>query len=261
MRERDLLCARIGVRAECVRCVSASGLFPESFPLLSPLATSPAQGRQDGCETALVGGAKPVSLVETERRLGDLQDRGPLDPLQVHRDQFFPRVTFIAGGLLGNGVLSLELAIRPPWDALLVKRDRLGKELIAILRQRLDVDAGCLYRPEPPAAGFIAQVGVAIRGADENNIGAARSLPAGHKRDDSARRARLMNDFNSEASALFIACISATSINHLPRKCCDTSLPAVTSGKLSLNHSPPSTLQAVDFMIPCGPSSTIIWSA
>ena len=35
------------------------------------------------------------------------------------------------------------------------------------------------------------------------------------------------------ASALPIACISGTSSSHLPRKCCDASLPLVMSGRLS----------------------------
>jgi hypothetical protein len=54
---------------------------------------------------------------------------------------------------------------------------------------------------------------------------------------------------------------SETSISHLPRKCCDTSLPAVTSGRLSEKYAPPSMPHAVDLRVPSDPSRTGMWSA
>src|SRR4051794_38096525 len=44
---------------------------------------------------------------------------------------------------------------------------------------------------------------------------------------------REMNDFKRAASARPMACISATSISHLPRRCCDASFPVLMSGSAS----------------------------
>src|SRR5262245_5674035 len=70
-----------------------------------------------------------------------------------------------------------------------------------------------------------------------------------------------MKLLSNDVSALLIACISATSISQLPRRCWLTSLPVVISGSLSENQSPARMAQAVLLSVPCGPSSTSIWSA
>src|SRR5260370_36023585 len=53
-----------------------------------------------------------------------------------------------------------------------------------------------------------------------------------------------MKALSKVASARPMACISETSISHLPRKCCETSFPDVTSGRLSEKYVPPSISRA-----------------
>jgi len=70
----------------------------------------------------------------------------------------------------------------------------------------------------------------------------------------------VMNALSNALSARFMACISDTSISHFPRMCCDASLLSLTSGRASENHGSPNARQAVDFIVPCNPSSTGMWS-
>src|SRR5260370_33557415 len=53
-----------------------------------------------------------------------------------------------------------------------------------------------------------------------------------------------MKALSKVASARPMACISETSISHLPRKCYETSFPDVTSGRLSDKFVPPSMSRA-----------------
>jgi len=60
-----------------------------------------------------------------------------------------------------------------------------------------------------------------------------------------------MKALRCSPSARLVALNSATSISHLPRMCCAASLSRRTSGKLSENHCPASTLHPVDLPAPC----------
>ena len=67
-------------------------------------------------------------------------------------------------------MLGLEGAVRPPRHASPVEIDRLGEELVAVLAQAVDVDLAALHRPEPAAAGFVAQIAGPIGRADEQAL-------------------------------------------------------------------------------------------
>ena len=73
-----------------------------------------------------------------------------------------------------------------------------------------------LDRPEAPSASFVPQIGVAIRGADENALARLDHFLAAVARAIAFRLVRVMKAFSCAASARLIACISATSISHLP---------------------------------------------
>src|SRR5262249_28834389 len=84
--------------------------------------------------------------------------------------RLFPGIAFIARVLLDPGVFVLEFLVRPPWLASLVFDDGFGKQQITVLFQRIDIDAACRHRPEPAAAGLVAQVNIIVRGADEHTL-------------------------------------------------------------------------------------------
>src|SRR5262249_49137646 len=131
------------------------------------LAPPPPERGQHGGDAPGVSGPEAVDLFEIERRFGDLQDRCAADGNEKLGDGLFPRIAFIAGGLLVFDVLLLEFAIRPPVLASAIERDSLGEELVAILRQRLDIDARGLDWPEPASTGFVAEISFAIGAADK----------------------------------------------------------------------------------------------
>ena len=158
-------------------------------------------------------------------------------------------------------MLRSKVFVGPPAFACVEARHGLGEQLIAISRQGIDVDGSGLDRPEAPAAGFVAQIGVPVGGADENALPRSRSPPCARSSAGIVRSCRVMKALSRAVSARSMACISETSISHLPRRCCCASLPTLTSGRLSENHSPPRMPQAVLFSVPCGPSRTIMWSA
>jgi hypothetical protein len=60
--------------------------------------------------------------------------------------------------------------VRPPLFAVVARLHGFRKELIAVARERLDIDNSRLDRPEAPSSGLIAQIGIPVRGADENAL-------------------------------------------------------------------------------------------
>jgi hypothetical protein len=67
-------------------------------------------------------------------------------------------------------VRPLEVAVRPPRHAAAVELHRLGEQLVAIDRQRINRDGAGNQRPEATAAGFVAQIAFFIGGADEDAL-------------------------------------------------------------------------------------------
>ena len=65
---------------------------------------------------------------------------------------------------------SPRMLVGPPLAALPVKLHRFGKQLIAVLRERIGVDDGDLHGPEPSSAGFVAQINCLVRRADEDAL-------------------------------------------------------------------------------------------
>ena len=122
-------------------------------------------------------------------------------------------------------MLLFEVLVGPPRGAAAIKMDRLGEELIAVARQRICRDRMSFHRPEPSAACLVAQVGVAIGGADEDALprldnfltAVARSIALLLPRNEGLEQGGL-GACSSRASRL-------TSISHLPRRCWETSFP------------------------------------
>ena len=113
-----------------------------------------------------------------------------------------------------------------------------------------------LDRPEAAAAGLVAQVGVLVGGADEDALArldhllaaVARPVALDRAGDEGLQRRRLglverghLGDLDQPLAAQVLRDVLAG---------------VRMSGRLSENHWPPRTAQAVDFSAPCGPSST-----
>ena len=84
-------------------------------------------------------------------------------------DALLPGVGFEARLLLRLDVLVFEGPVRPPLFAVVVRLHGFRKELIAVARQRLDIDNSRLDRPEAPSSGLIAQIGISFRSLDDRS--------------------------------------------------------------------------------------------
>jgi hypothetical protein len=117
------------------------------------------------------GHARAVRFV-AESPDGDLHDRGSriVQLAEKDPDWLFPSIGFVAHFLFGLDMFALKLFVRPPWDALSMEIDSFGKELIAIAFEGVEIDPPGFQRPEPPTAGFVAQIGVLIGRTDEDGL-------------------------------------------------------------------------------------------
>src|SRR5262245_29126700 len=88
----------------------------------------------------------------------DLEKRRSGFAGEEHGNRWLPHVRLEPRLLLGGDALLLEFSGRPPGEAAAKERYCFGKQLIAITAQVVDVDGPGLDRPEPPVAGFVAQV-------------------------------------------------------------------------------------------------------
>jgi hypothetical protein len=75
-------------------------------------------------------------------------------------------------------VLAFEIAVWPPIHAGAIESDDLGKELLAIGFQGIWPNGADFERPEAAAAGFVAQVGVAVGGTDKDALARLNNFPA-----------------------------------------------------------------------------------
>ena len=129
------------------------------IPLAGSRFTSlfPSQGGHDGGEASLIGGPyaivggaahRPRLTLFVGRRLDLVLERADEHLQQAHpglagevvADDGFPRIAFIAGGLLGHGVFKLEFSIRPPSAAGAIEVHRFGEELVAVVVEAVDID-------------------------------------------------------------------------------------------------------------------------
>ena len=132
--------------------------------------------------------ARPIRFVSNPRpSRATCADHDPAFAVEVFADVLFPGIRLVALLLLGLDVLALELPIRPPWLAVPVELDGLGEELVAVAGKLSDIDAPGFHGPEAPAAGFVAQIGVLVRCADENALPRLDRPPCGRSSAGSVR--------------------------------------------------------------------------
>jgi hypothetical protein len=67
-------------------------------------------------------------------------------------------------------MFGLEVAIGPPFSASAILMDRLGEELVAIMRQRVGIDRAYLNGPKAAPACFVTKMRVFVRCPDENAL-------------------------------------------------------------------------------------------
>src|SRR5262245_53381871 len=67
-------------------------------------------------------------------------------------------------------MLTLELPVRPPPLLMPIAFDGLGEELVAVVRERRNIDVSGLERPISAAAGLVAQIVVLVCGANEDAL-------------------------------------------------------------------------------------------
>jgi hypothetical protein len=132
-------------------CHASCGFDPPSGVHVS-FSWSPSERCHDGCDTALVSGADAL-LLETESLDSDRADGRLGQWTQMLRDRLFPRVAFVARGLLRLDLFALKVSVRPPRHVGPVQHDGFGKQLVAIPAQTIDVDFSTADRPEAPPAG------------------------------------------------------------------------------------------------------------
>jgi hypothetical protein len=161
-------------KSAVVRCSLWCSCFdPPSFPL--PIGASvgslsfPAEVLHCRSNPVLIGFPDP-RRVHVQPLLRDLPDRSSGHCLEIGSNRLFPDVGFVSLRLLWNDVHSLEILIRPPRLAGAISNDCFGKHLIAIASEFVRGDNPSSDRPEPAAAGLVAQIPVAIGGANEDTL-------------------------------------------------------------------------------------------
>ncbi len=83
-------------------------------------------------------------------------------------DQIVPSVVLIPLLLLGSCSLDQLRRVDPPDRPGPEPGNRLRPELVAIPRERIDVDRAASDRPEPAVSGLITEIGVRIDGPGED---------------------------------------------------------------------------------------------
>jgi len=129
----------------------------------------PAKMFQGGCDAVLLCSADPRRF-DVQGLARDLTDGHPGLGLQVLGDVFLPDIGLIAGCLFGRDVPALEILVRPPLFTTIITVHGLGEELVAIAGDGIHVDVAGLDWPEAAAAGFVAEIGVAVGRADEDAL-------------------------------------------------------------------------------------------
>src|SRR5438094_388904 len=100
----------------------------------------------------------------------DLPDCHLAHCVKVGGDGFFPGIHFVPRLLLRHDVLELEVLVRPPAHAFAVTNGSLGKELIAVPSQGIDINGTDFHWPETPSASFVTQIRAPVGCADENAL-------------------------------------------------------------------------------------------
>lgn len=94
--------------------------------------------------------------------------------MQVVADVFFPRIGFVARGLLGHDVLALKVFTGPPLLAVAVQLYGFGEELIAIGLERLDVDLNYFQDNASAIRGLTSGMTLYASSADKALIASRR---------------------------------------------------------------------------------------
>src|SRR5262249_25487912 len=104
----------------------------------------------------------PIPSNAEDRRMGFADE--------VIADGVFPGVGFKAGVLFGGDDLLFEVRAGPPGHAVLIVVHGLGEELVAVAGQSDDVDGADPDGPKPSSAGFVAEIGGFVGGADKDAL-------------------------------------------------------------------------------------------
>ena len=153
----------------CVPCAVVQHVFAhQRFPS-SPSSAASSQAAPVRSDTPLVGGADARRL-DADRSARHLPTVTFACLSRIAGNGFFPGIRFVALGLLRQDVLALEILVGPPADTVTIFRHGLGKELVAVACQRVDVYVAGLDRPKATATGFVPQVRVFVGGADEYTL-------------------------------------------------------------------------------------------
>jgi hypothetical protein len=117
----------------------------------------------------LLGGTQ-ARRNKAERLASRFRDGRAITSAKIFTDKVLPCVGLVPCRLFRRDDLLLEIAVGPPVLTILEARDRLSKQLIAVPRQRRNVDDGGLGRPETPTASLVLQVGLSVGGANETTL-------------------------------------------------------------------------------------------
>jgi hypothetical protein len=144
----------------------------------SSFCSFPVQHGQYRSDPSGIRGPKAIDAFKIETADGDLKDRCPYPKrawigdltFKKYPDRLLPNIGLVAIGLLDTGVIDLELGIGPPVFARVIGHRRFRQQLVTIALEVLDQNLTAAHRPEPPAAGFIAQIHLLIGCADKHAL-------------------------------------------------------------------------------------------
>src|SRR3954449_2283819 len=158
------------MRCGVLCAVARSWLRPPSIALrIRLLMTIPTESLHDRGNPACVGSSNPLRF-ETERLHPDAANRYLLLRREEPGDCRFPGVRLKPGFLLGLDVLSLERLVGPPLLTEAIEMHGLREQLVSVLVQPVDVDGADLDRPEPAAAGLVAEIACLVCSANEDAL-------------------------------------------------------------------------------------------
>jgi len=142
---------------------------PPSFPLPILRQPLPAKLLERGTDAALLGGADAGRL-DAEGLARNLAYQNLALSFEIDADVLLPRIGLVARRVLGHDVVALEILVWPPACARLESHHRFGEKLIPVARQRINIDDASPRRPEAASPSLVAQVCVAVGGADEDAL-------------------------------------------------------------------------------------------
>jgi hypothetical protein len=157
--------------------VCRHSLRPEPLALTIFRQAVPSQLFQY-CRYPSLIGCPDLRLIEEKRTLCDIADCYFCARGEKLCDHVFPGVRLETRLLLLLDTLFLERSIRPPCFTQAVEVHGLGKQLIPILGQTIDVDSPGLNRPETPTTTFVTQIGFPIGGTYEYALAGFLDLEA-----------------------------------------------------------------------------------